>query len=414
MAFRDQASGEMLKGKYFDDFKAAIKNRFDGKPADYLVLLGDILDFSVTRYSEAYEVGKFFFQKLRDEDLAHEIIYIPGNHDFDIWNTVQYQLNITNRVIRGKSPKPFRRSVPVIFDDRKQRSFWKLTLPRVRMHKQKDMPKYAGLFLDYLTTPPTPFNFGFPNLYLITDDQTMIMTHGHYLDMYWSFLGRWCLKVFNSDLQLKKANMYDLAELVAMNLPICEIESSVVGQSGPLTDIIQKIQGEVIEHNFSSIEVYLQTLKKALFSGWKDMGGRFNRFLFALLLRRLRKNLKNVGVARYDQQFLTNPDVRQRFLDFYRSTLYEIEELRENDNIDIPQPSGMIFGHTHQPIPWGSVKAPEIRVPELPSGNKFKIYNTGGWLPKIDRNGNEFFYGAEVFFYDSKQGFSSTGIGHTG
>lgn len=146
MVRRDQDTGEIVPGDYFEEFKSALKNKFNGKSVDYLILLGDILDFSVTQYREAYDIGRFFFQKIRDEKLADEIIYIPGNHDFDIWNTIQYQLNITNRVIRGKSPKSYRMSVPVILDDRKSPSFWKLTLPKVRIHRQKGSPKYAGLF----------------------------------------------------------------------------------------------------------------------------------------------------------------------------------------------------------------------------------------------------------------------------
>ena len=413
MAHRDQNSGEIVPGKYFNDFISAIKNKFNNKSLDYLVLLGDVLDFSVTSYIEAYDIGKFFFQKLRDEKLTDEIIYIPGNHDFDIWDTVQYQLNITNRVIRGKSPKEFRMSVPVIFDDRKPKSFWKLTLPKVRIHKQKGTPKYAGLFLDYLTSPPTPFNFGFPNLYLVNDSETIIMTHGNYMDMYWSFLSRWGMKVFRGDLKIKKHDMLDMSELVAMNLPICELESAAVGQSGPLTEIIQKIQSELTERKFDSVNKYSERLKKELAAMWKGVTGRTNRIYFNLLIKKMIKALSTVNLARYNEEFLTNPVVRQRFMDYYHSTLYEIEELKKHDDIEIPQPVGMIFGHTHQPIPWASVDAPEINVPELPSGQKFKIYNTGGWLPKTDNDGEEFFFGAEIFFYDSKEGFSSTGIGYT-
>jgi len=413
MVRRDHDTGEIVPGNYFEAFKSAIKNRFNGKPVDYLVLLGDILDFSVTRYSEAYDIGQFFFQKIRDEKLADEIIYIPGNHDFDIWNTVQYQLNITNRVIRGKSPKAFRMSVPVILDDRKSRSFWKLTLPRVRIHRQKGSPKYAGLFLDYLTNPPTPFNFGFPNLYLVRDSETIILTHGHYMDLYWTFLGKWGMSVFKEDLNIKKPGIFDLGELVAMNLPVCELESAAVGQSGPLTEIIQKIQTELSEHNYESINRYADKLKKEMNSAWRGINKSTNRMLFNIIMKKIIKSLEKVSPARYNIEFLTNPIVRQRFLDFYRSTLYEIEELKKNDDIEIPAPVGMIFGHTHQPIPWGSVNAPEINLPELPSGKKFGIYNTGGWLPKTDEQAKEFFFGAEVFFYDSNEGFSSTGIGYS-
>jgi predicted phosphodiesterase len=51
---------------------------------DYLVLLGDIVDFSVASYREAYRQARCFFRRLQDDGLAEEIVYVPGNHDFDV------------------------------------------------------------------------------------------------------------------------------------------------------------------------------------------------------------------------------------------------------------------------------------------------------------------------------------------
>ncbi len=45
---------------------------------------------------------------------------------------------------------------------------------------------YGGLFLDHITEEPSHFIFAYPNLYLVTDEGTILMTHGQYLDGYWS------------------------------------------------------------------------------------------------------------------------------------------------------------------------------------------------------------------------------------
>jgi 3',5'-cyclic AMP phosphodiesterase CpdA len=71
---------------------------------DYLVLLGDIVDFSVASYAEAYRQARCFFMRLRDDGLAKEIVYVPGNHDFDVWHTVEHQVNVINRLQQGQLP----------------------------------------------------------------------------------------------------------------------------------------------------------------------------------------------------------------------------------------------------------------------------------------------------------------------
>src|SRR3989304_715890 len=69
---------------------------------DYLVLLGDILDFSVASYADAYRQARCFFRRLSEDGLAREIIYVPGNHDFDVWHTVEHQVNVINRLRQGQ------------------------------------------------------------------------------------------------------------------------------------------------------------------------------------------------------------------------------------------------------------------------------------------------------------------------
>ena len=83
----------------------------EGYRLDYLVLLGDILDFSISPYDKAYKIARVFFQKLRSDNVAKNYIYIPGNHDCDIWHTVEHQVNIVNTVAKGQEPRDFKHSV---------------------------------------------------------------------------------------------------------------------------------------------------------------------------------------------------------------------------------------------------------------------------------------------------------------
>src|SRR5262245_54211312 len=120
---------------------------------DYLVLLGDILDFSVASYEDAYRAARAFFMRVQEDELAQEIVYVPGNHDFDIWHTVEHQVNVINQLKQGQLPRAFRRSVPGVLDDRASASCGRLVLPDVvpRPEWHENRSAYGNLFLDHIT-----------------------------------------------------------------------------------------------------------------------------------------------------------------------------------------------------------------------------------------------------------------------
>jgi hypothetical protein len=165
------------------------------------------------------------------------------------------------------------------------------------------------------------------------------------------------------------------------------------------------------EYNYRRILTYFERIQFGLKKRWRGIHGIINRMVFALVKGRVLRGLTTIQSARYDQEFVTDFRVRERFKEFYRSTLFELENLRQEHDMKIPLPTRMIFGHTHDPVSWGAPDAPTIALPELPEDKPFTIYNSGGWLPKVERNGKHVFYGAEVFFYDSHDGFSSIRIG---
>ena len=412
MAFKDKSSGEIQVGSKYEEFKEKVKTKFNKKTLDYLVLLGDILDFSVTSYNEAYSIGEFFFQKLKKDRIAKEIIYVPGNHDFDLWHTVEYQVNVTNRLKKRKLPTPFRMSIPGIIDDREGKPMKGFTLHKVTPRTEKNKPKYAGLFLDNITKPATPFNFVYPNLYLVTNNETVLITHGQYLEMYWSVLGKWALKVINGDLEVKDYKCLDLRELVAVNFPLCQLACSAVGQAGPLTKVVESLEHDIKEHDLTKVEIYINRVGDELKKNSKGFRRLLEGFAFRLAKKKALKSLAKMETARYSTEFFEKEEVRQRFKDFYSSTLLEIEEIKKKYHTEIPTPTRMIFGHTHQPIPWGALEAPSIELPHLPEGKVFTMYNTGGWLNKMDENNQPLFCGAEIFFYDTDEGVSSINVGY--
>lgn len=183
---KEKGTNRITAGHKYEDFKIAA-----GEGNDYLILVGDIFDFSIASYEKAYEYGKAFFQRIKQDNIANEIIYIPGNHDADIWHIIQHQRSIINRLQRGELPKQYEHSVAGIIDDREDspnKGFW---LNNVTVATEAGKPKYGGMFLDFITgkDDPTSFNFAYPNLYIVTKSESVLVTHGHYLEPYWSMLG---------------------------------------------------------------------------------------------------------------------------------------------------------------------------------------------------------------------------------
>jgi len=419
LAVKDPHTQQISLGSRYEEFRNAIHAAFNGKPLDYLVLIGDILDFSIAHYSVAYEIGKIFFQQLTTDNVLKkvgnkcgQIIYVPGNHDFDLWHTVEYQVNIINKIQDKKFASPLKMSVPVIIDNRKASPLHGLTLHNVHASTKKNTPKYGGLFLDQLTTPHIIFNFGFPNLYLINENETAIVTHGQYLDFYWSFLGEWTLKILKSDLDIKNTSLLNLVETVGINLPTSQLGCSSVGQAGPLTQVILELQQELKEHDVSRMDRYLTRIRKKIREKINGISGFIFNCAFNYIQGLLLKKLKHAEPARYRKKFLTDPVVKERFIRFYKSTIYEINELKNKYGVDIPVPTKFIFGHTHQPIPWNDPLELTMPCSEDSSEHSLLIYNTGGWLNHINKKKVLEFCGAEIFFFDSETGFSSASIGY--
>ncbi len=381
-----------------------------GAKNSYLILVGDILDFAVTNYQEAYQAAKAFFLQVQRDDIADEIIYIPGNHDFDIWHTVEYQVNVLHRLEQGSVPRSFRMSVAGVLDDRTSTTRHDLVLSGVT-RQQGPGPTYAGLFLDRLTVPEgreSRFNFVYPNLYILTNDGTVLLTHGHYFDFYWTIgsvygppvLGRGHLGI-DGDINLKA--------LVGMNFPLNLLASAGVGQAKPLTDVLYTIKTDVCAGQFGYLKQCLRRLQRTLdrelfpFSPFNPLewvsdlalsGAR--RFLLRLL--------GQIDHPRCNARYVPSLAVRRRLNAYFRASASELTELSLEGTIQAPvpaRPSHLVFGHTHRPIAW-------LAGEPLNVGHHWPLvlHNTGGWLTPQETHSQET-GGAEVFLYESNNGFSS-------
>ncbi len=398
-------NGTLDKGRLYDKFHEAV-----GKNNDYLVLLGDILDFSIVGYVEAYQVAKKFFELILNDEVAKEIIYIPGNHDADMWHIVEHQVKIIRHMEKGEPPKPFRMSVPGLLDDRKTSKTKGFTL--VDVDKNQNGPNYGGLYLDNITLQkPTTFNFAYPNLYFVTDEESLILTHGHYLERYWSFISEWVMKIAQED--LKVGGALSLEQMVGVNFPFNQLACSGVGQAGPLTKILYQIQREVKDKNLKRVKKYLDRLDNEIdqltrYPWYKQYLEWFSDVFSSKIKKMIIDKLEEFEETRYNAEFIHKEEVQKRFWNFYDASLIEIDQLRSK-GYEIPTPLKILFGHTHDPILWEETieRVPKTSPIKATGLRPIYLYNTGGWLRSLNEQGQEEFRGAGVFQYETDRGFSS-------
>ncbi len=381
-----------------------------GQDNDYLVLAGDVMDFSIAPYEIAYDYARFFFQQVKNDGIAKEMIYLAGNHDADIWHIIQHQRSVINKIERRVLPESFKHSVPGIIDDRsntpKENKGFTLHDTTVRaVDKVTGKRQYGRMFLDKITDPETVFNFAYPNLYIVTDSETVLVTHGQYLELYWSILGEIAMKVAYDDL---KVGEVDVEEMVEMNFPLNQLGCTGIGQAGVLTKVVRQVELDVKGKDISRVvRKYLNRLEHIIDDltqyGW------LKEIIVDYIIKKAKEEILdaigNIEQTRYSEEFIHKPDVKDRFRKFYNDSLLEIGGVNSKTNLNIPAPWRIIFGHTHQPISWNDPNPPKLDSVSSASPRLLTLHNTGGWLE--DKG---VFCGADVFVYQSDKGFSSQPI----
>ncbi len=397
-------NGKPVLGPKYTAFRDAV-----GQNNDYFILLGDVFDFSIKSYAEAYEAGKVFFDQVKKDGLAKQFIYVAGNHDSDMWQIVEHQVNIINQVGKGKPPRSFKWSLPGVFDLRSGSADPDLVLPGVT--RNAGSPRYGGLFLDAISgtdeSSKSAFCFAYPNVYIATDEGNVLVTHGHYLENYWSLLGELAQLVAGEDMRAlpegkKLSEPIDLKDFVALNFPLNQLACTGVGQAGPLTEIVRAIMYEVKAKDLDRVEDYVYTMLDDGIFKYKAYDPRewatdaIARGITSFVVNKL----KNQESARYNTRFLENEDVRERFMNFYRASLVELDHLSAEHGITLPAPDTVIFGHTHEPTSWNAPDAPVIGVTHAGQQHQVRLYNTGGWLYRQKAEGLQF-TGADIFIFES-------------
>ncbi|MDI6801891.1 MAG: metallophosphoesterase [Thermodesulfovibrionales bacterium] len=371
----------------YEALRDAIKDFGGGNPLDYLILNGDILDFSVNTFEESCKTARPVFKSIKNDNLTKEIIYIPGNHDKHVWDAVEWETNIIRKMKDHEDPRKFRRTQPGLLDY----DSGHLHLPGVSIVKGTGL--YGTLFLEGLFEKDNvlPINIVYPNLYIKTGSDVYLVTHGHMLELAWVLLS----ELFSGEPEL--AGKTGLAELEEYNIPLTSMVCTGVGQGGAVSKIFYQIQKEAKSGKTSRLKKVLDNilpkLDKLIELPW------YAEIMDNVLLKGIRKGAiyiaEDVKESRYDEEFFQRKSVRHRFLRFYAASCVQAEDL------GLIPPRKIIFGHTHEPI--SAAEPMEIEDLSQLKGEKAFLYNTGGWLRDEGKT-------AEVFFIDDNGVVSSVNI----
>ena len=368
--------------------RGEIKKFTGDAPLDYFVLNGDSLDFSINAFEESCKIARPFFVAIKNDNLAKEIIYIPGNHDKHVWDAVEWETNIIRTMKDHKDPRKFRRVQAGLVDYDKGY----LELPGVTTVNGPG--RYGTLFLEGLFEKDRvlPINIVYPNLYIKTAADTYLVTHGHMLELAWVLLSEFLAEVVGR----KKVTIKELEEF---NIPLTSMICTGVGQAGDVSKLFYKIQREAKNGSSRSLSrvmdhVIPQVDKMINLGIWEFLD---NAVLKGMKKWALKVAEKGVADARYDKHFFEKESVRRRFLTFYEASCLQAKVLGLNP------PWKILFGHTHDSIP--SNKPMEITKKQLPQlkGEKVWLYNTGGWLKEKGKS-------AEVFCLNDNGILSSLNI----
>ena len=93
----------------FQSLKNGIFNITGGKPLNHLVLCGDIMDFAIESVSKAITIARPFFAQISADRLKESVVYVPGNHDKQVWDGLELDTSVIGNLSNYRDPTPFKR-----------------------------------------------------------------------------------------------------------------------------------------------------------------------------------------------------------------------------------------------------------------------------------------------------------------
>ncbi len=340
------------------------------RDADLLVLLGDVFDLSIAGFKDAFSAAKPFFELLRQMGVRR-MLYVPGNHDSMVWHALEYETRVVRPISLGEPPGLFRSVQPAVI--RLGSTGVEVSLPGL-----SNPP--GDVFLKSLMGEGVVV--AYPNAYLVTPGQTVLLTHGQYFEGFWAVAGELVHEAARPE--LPAPSDMTMRRIVEFNHPLSQLSCTGIGQAGELTDIARWFQQDVKEHRVgpgTRVHRYLSRAAAFIrrFPDYSGVLGGVEEVAFGITtqlgMTLLERSLAKAEPARDNEEWLEDRRVARRLEAFLRACALEVAALDAAQPTLAPVgiPTHLVFGHTHEPIPWARQQLVEPR-------RAIGVCNTGGWL----------------------------------
>ncbi len=346
--------------------------------AKFLVVNGDVHDFALQTYGDAFAAGAAFFKAVVASGLFKEIVYIPGNHDHDVWSLLEEENNVTSQLSKGALPTEFSRVQAGVLDARAG----SLHLPGVT-------PPYGDFFLKGLfqigaatrtPQPSLPINVVYPNLYVTGGSEAarpLLVTHGHFFFFPWVIL----TEMFPRNLGIDKG--YSLADLETINAPITELAWTALGQAGKLTAAARRVYAGIEANNTGPVDSVLDEMgeyldeKKWNYHSWDPREWASDAAIKGLkwiLEKFIEDAVTGSSDHRGNASCLDEAETQERIRNYLALSRSQFSDLQPGNAL---LPSAVIFAHTHVPIRPDHNAS--LTVGWQGTNYLVRFYNSGGW-----------------------------------
>jgi UDP-2,3-diacylglucosamine pyrophosphatase LpxH len=331
-----------------------IKEITQGKKIQQLILLGDIFDLSFAPYGLAMQNGKWFFRKLIESQLFEEFVYIPGNHDHHIWQQINEQTFLLNKL---DNPQ-------VIY-------------PRTLSAEST----LQNTCLDGLLDENNTFKVTYPNYKISINNKNFYFHHGHFLQK---------LYIVASNFLSQTIQTESIEDLEALNSPFLEFGWYNLGQAYNIgkQKLIDRLYLMFKSNNNKQIDQLIKLLFKKIHkwntqpkSKFKNPIDTMTDYFIENIGPHFLKRLIFKHSTSYGRKQQASSVRHKRLTGSLNSTVseyinkYLISSPAELNN------STFIFGHTHEP---------ENDLFVSPDGQStYRLCNPGGWVvDRLDENKN--------------------------
>jgi hypothetical protein len=318
-----------------------------------LILLGDVLDLGfsppnvvVMAYQRLVEA---FFPPDKPPLFAKDIIFIPGNHDHNLWQSEKTQ-HFLNQIKSGKSKSipPFTETTPM------------LASPSITCRLLTEVINEYDHLSHYTV------KISYPNIAFVNAQRAVFLHHGHFIESMYRLISEIGTTLFGENINGNRVN-----DLERINGTWIDFLWSGLGQVGDRAyNLYSLMQDGAALHQFTSRlakKIESQLLPSLSMSGLKPV---------QQLGLGISKGILDAAIGRFAELERTSYEnvLSGGSLNGLKWYVNEVIKKQFDDESDRPCPDDVsfIFGHTHKPFE-DELVLNHFRFP-------VKVYNSGGWV----------------------------------